>query len=364
MTSLFDACQLGPYRLEHRVVMAPLTRMRSFHEANPTALMAEHYGQRASKGGLLISEATVISPFGFPHHQVPAVYTPSQIENWRETTDAVHAKGGLIYLQLWHGGRASHPKLQPGERPPPAPSAITPEGAGSRLPDSTQVPFEQPRAMTIDEVRSTVVDYVTATRNAMDAGFDGVEVHSANGYLPDQFLQDGSNHRTDAYGGPIENRARFLIEIVDACAEVIGIDKMGVRISPQNPFNGVSDSDPETTFGYVAREMDARKLGYLHVIEPRVRGNVDHEVGAAPVAARTLRSEFSGTLMAAGGFTRDTGNALIAEGGADLVAYGRHFISNPDLPERFRQNIELTAYDRSTFYGGDETGYTSYPAAT
>lgn len=338
--------------------------MRAFDEANPTELMAKYYEQRASRGGLLISEATVISPSGFPHHNVPAVYTPSQIRQWRATTDAVHAKGGLIYLQLWHGGRTSHPKLQPGEQAPPAPSAITPKGAGSRLPDGTQVPCEQPRAMDLAEVRSTIADYATATRNAMDAGFDGVEVHSANGYLPDQFLQDGSNHRTDAYGGSVENRARFVIEIVEACADVIGMDRVGVRISPQNPFNGVSDSDPAATFGYVAREMNSRKLGYLHVIEPRVRGNVDHEVGAAPVAARTLRSEFSGPLMAAGGFTRDSGNALIAEGGADLVAYGRDFISNPDLPERFRQNLELTPYDRSTFYGGDETGYTTYPAAT
>lgn len=342
--------------------MAPLTRMRAFDAAVATSLMATHYGQRASEGGLLIAEATVVSPTGFPHHNVPGVFSEAQTEGWKATTDAVHAKGGFIYLQLWHGGRASHPKLQPGEQRPLAPSELMGDG-GSRLPDGTAVPFEMPRAMDVADIKSTIEDYAKATQNAVDAGFDGVEVHCANGYLPDQFLQDGANHRTDSYGGGVENRARFAIEIVEACAKVIGMDRVGVRISPQNPFNGVSDSDPVATFTYLTRELSKRNLGYLHLIEPRVRGNVDFEVGAPPIMARQLRSEFTGILMAAGGFTRDTANALLAEGGADLIAFGRHFTSNPDLPERFRLNLPLTPYDRDTFYGGDGRGYTDFTEA-
>lgn len=213
--NLFTPTQLGPHTLKHRVVLAPLTRMRAFDAATPTELMAEYYAQRASEGGLLITEATVISPSGFPHHNVPAVYSDAQVEAWRLTTDAVHAKGGFIYLQLWHGGRASHRKLQPDGALPSAPSAIIPEGGGSMLPDGTRAPFETPREMTLDEIQATIKDFASATTHAMSAGFDGVEVHGANGYLPDQFLQDGSNHRTDAYGGSVENRARFLLEVVD-----------------------------------------------------------------------------------------------------------------------------------------------------
>jgi len=361
---LFRPARLGPHSLNHRVVLAPLTRMRAFDAATPTELMAEYYAQRATPGGLLISEATVISPFGFPHHNVPAVYSDAQVEAWKLTTDAVHAKGGIIYLQLWHGGRASHPKLQPDESLPPAPSAIIPEDGGSMLPDGTRAPFVTPREMTSDEVQSTITDFANATTLAMKAGFDGVEVHGANGYLPDQFLQDGSNHRTDAYGGSVENRARFLLEVVEAVSVEIGADRVGVRISPNNPFNGISDSDPATTFSHLTRELNKRKIGYLHIIEPRVRGNEDHELGAPSVAARELRPLFEGTLISAGGFTRNTGNALVSEGVADLIAYGRHFISNPDLPERFRRGIELTPYDRSTFYGGDGHGYTDYPFAS
>lgn len=338
--------------------------MRAFDAATPTELMAEYYAQRASEGGLLITEATVISPSGFPHHNVPAVYSDAQVEAWRLTTDAVHAKGGFIYLQLWHGGRASHRKLQPDGALPSAPSAIIPEGGGSMLPDGTRAPFETPREMTLDEIQATIKDFASATTHAMSAGFDGVEVHGANGYLPDQFLQDGSNHRTDAYGGSVENRARFLLEVVDAVSTQIGADRVGVRISPNNPFNGISDSDPTTTFSHVTRELNSRNIGYLHVIEPRVRGNEDFELGAPSVASRELRPLFEGTLISAGGFTRESGDALVAEGVADLIAYGRHFIANPDLPERFRKGIELTPYDRSTFYGGDGHGYTDYPFAS
>ncbi len=363
-SDLFSPCQLGPHSLSHRVVLAPLTRMRAFSAATPTALMAEYYAQRTSPGGLLIAEATVISPHGFPHHNVPAVYSDAQVEAWKMTTNSVHDKGGLIYLQLWHGGRASHRKLQPDEQLPGAPSAITPEGGGSLLPDGTRVPFEMPREMSIHEIQSTVSDYANATKLAMRAGFDGVEVHGANGYLPDQFLQDGSNHRTDAYGGSLENRARFLLELTDAVSAEIGADRVGVRISPNNPFNGISDSDPATTFSNITRELSKRGVGYLHVIEPRVRGNDDHEPGAPAVASRELRPLFDGKLIAAGGFTKESGNALIGEGVADLIAYGRHFISNPDLPERFRQGIALSPYDRSTFYGGDSHGYTDYSFAT
>lgn len=363
-SDLFSPCQLGPHSLSHRVVLAPLTRMRAFDAATPTALMAEYYAQRASPGGLLITEATVISPYGFPHHNVPAVYSDAQVEAWKMTTDAVHKKGGLIYLQLWHGGRASHRKLQPGEQLPGAPSAITPEGGGSLLPDGSRVPFEMPREMTHEEIQSTVRDYAIATQQVMAAGFDGVEVHGANGYLPDQFLQDGANHRTDEYGGSLENRARFMLEVVETVSAEIGADCVGVRISPNNPFNGISDSDPAATFSHITRELNSLGISYLHVIEPRVRGNEDHDAGAPPVASRELRPLFDGKLIAAGGFTKESGNALVGEGIADLIAYGRHFISNPDLPERFRQGIELTPYDRSTFYGGDSHGYTDYTTAT
>ena len=363
MVGLFDPISFGGNTLSHRVVMAPLTRMRAFNEANPTDLMREYYEQRASKGGLIITEATVISPTAVPHANVPAAYTDTQVDGWRRITEAVHNKGGIIYLQLWHAGRASHRFLQPGGQVPAGPSAIKPDG-GARKADGTPVPFETPRALDIDEIPDIVQQYADVTKRAIEAGFDGVEIHSGNGYLPDQFLQDGANKRTDRYGGPIDNRLRFITEVVEACASVIGMEKVGLRISPQNPYNGMSDSTPEATFLALADRMRSLNLGYLHVIEPRVRGNDDFEKGAPVVAAAMLRSKFPGLLMAAGGFTRDTGNELITNGGADLIAYGRHFIANPDLPDRFHLDLPLNKYDRATFYGGDHRGYTDYPFAT
>ncbi|MEL6373009.1 MAG: alkene reductase [Pseudomonadota bacterium] len=363
MPGLFDPLALGPLNLHHRVVLAPLTRMRAFERSTPTPLMAEYYAQRASPGGLLIAEATVVAPDGFPHIDVPAVYTAQHIEGWQAVTQAVHARGGHIYLQLWHGGRASHPDLIAGATPV-GPSALQPADGGATLHHKGRTPFPMPRALEVSEIEALIEAYAQATRNAKEAGFDGVEVHCANGYLPDQFLQDGANQRTDRYGGSVENRARFALEVVEACAAVIGMDRVGARISPQNTFNGMSDSDPATTFEHFAEAMSARGLGYLHVIEPRVRGNTDLEEGAPVVAARQLRSAFKGVLMAAGGFTRESGMALVEEGGADLIAYGRLFIANPDLPARFKADLALNPYDRATFYGGDHRGYTDYPVAT
>lgn len=356
---LFTPTAIGPFTLEHRVVMAPLTRMRSSAGNVPNELMAEYYAQRSTRGGLIIAEATPVSPYGFGYAGSPGIFTQAQVDGWRQVVDAVHAKGGVIFLQLWHVGRQSHPLLQPGGIDPVAPSAIQAEG--DAYAPSGPVPFGMPRALDLDEIPAIIESFRHGAALASEAGFDGVEIHGANGYLPDQFLQDGTNKRTDAYGGPVENRARLMLEITEAAISVWGQGRVGVRLSPSSSYGSMHDSNPQATFGYLAKQLDALGLAYLHVVEPRIKGNETIDEHAAPVAVQYLRSLFTGPIIAAGGFHLESAEALLLQEGADLVAFGRAFIANPDLPQRLRERSPLNAYHRDTFYGGDASGYTDYP---
>ncbi|MBD2096478.1 alkene reductase [Trichocoleus sp. FACHB-591] len=363
---LLSPVKLGPYELPNRLVMAPLTRNRASAGYVPGALIATYYAQRAS-AGLIISEASQVSPQGLGYPSTPGIYSPEQVAGWRLITDAVHAKGGRIFLQLWHVGRISHPSLQPDGALPVAPSAIAPTGQASTY--EGMQPFVTPRALETHEIPGIVEQYRQGAQNALEAGFDGVEIHAANGYLIDQFLRDGTNHRTDEYGGSIENRARFLLEVTAAVTSVWGGvgeasrngNCVGVRLSPSGSFNSMSDSDPVATFSYAAQALNQFNLAYLHIVEPRADENFTADTPASRLTTGYFRSIFKGTLIAAGGYDRESGNAALANGEADLVAYGRHFIANPDLPERFALNAPLNPADRSTFYGGDERGYIDYP---
>lgn len=362
---VFRPLQVGALHLSHRVVMAPLTRMRAAQPGDvPWSLNAEYYGQRASQGGLLISEASQISDQGKGYPATPGIYSPEQVAGWKLVTKAVHAKGGYIFLQLWHVGRSSHSSLHRNGELPVAPSALPLKGKVLTS-QWKQVPFETPRALALEELPGLVEDYRNAAANAKAAGFDGVELHSANGYLLDQFLEDSSNRRTDAYGGPIENRARLLMEVMDAVVDVWGKDRVGVRLSPYGIFNDMGDSDPVALFTYVLQKLGERGIAYVHLIEPRASnagGGGGASVQGAPSAAEVFRNVFAGVLLSAGGYSAQTAEEAIAKGLADAVAFGRYFISNPDLPERLRIGAELNPYDRSTFYGGAEKGYTDYPA--
>ena len=358
---LFTPLKLGAVELKHRIVMAPMTRMRSAQPGNvPHALNAEYYGQRASEGGLLITEATDITPQAQGYRGTPGLYTAEQIAGWRAVTEAVHAKGGFIFSQIWHVGRISHSSLQPNGALPVGPSPVRP--AGDHTDASGQaVSFETPRALEEKELAELVADFVTAARNAREAGFDGVELHGANGYLLDQFLRNGSNKRTDRYGGSIENRARLLLEVVDAVIAAVGAQRVGVRLSPWNKFNDMSDSDGGALWDYVASELDKRNLAYLHVVEPRADFTTDLPLDEnAPDAAAHFKSVFKGALISAGGYVAETARAVVADTRADAVAFGRPFISNPDLPERVRTGAAMTWHERETFYGGDHRGYTDY----
>lgn len=356
---LFQPVQVGPYTLSHRVVMAPLTRQRSDQPGDvPNALMTEYYRQRASEGGLLISEATPVTYYGRGYLGAPGIYTDEQVEGWQKVTQAVHAKGGRIFLQLWHVGRQSHSDLADGASPV-APSVVPYDGLAYT--QNGWVPVSPHRALEIEEIPDIIEAYRRGAERAQAAGFDGVEVHGANGYLLDQFLQDGTNKRTDAYGGPVENRARLLLEVTAAVASVWGGDRVGVRLAPSGTFGGMSDSNPHATFGYAADQLNQFGLAYLHIVEPRDQGAGPADAGTGPVASQHLRKIFHGKMIAAGGFESDDAAAIVAAGDADLVAFGRHFISNPDLPKRIQQGLPLNAYDRTTFYGGDARGYTDYP---
>ncbi|WP_158744488.1 alkene reductase [Acidisphaera sp. L21] len=360
MANLFDPIQAGAFALNHRVVLAPLTRMRSDMPGNvPGVLMAEYYAQRATPGGLLIAEATFISRQGNGGYGSPGIETDAQAAGWRHVVDAVHAKGATILLQLWHVGRVSHRSLQPDGGQPVAPSGGA-DGLGVLL-EGGPGPATPPRTLGIEEIPGIVAQYRRAAERAKAVGFDGVEIHAANGYLIDQFLQDGSNSRSDAYGGSIENRTRLLFEVVDAVASVWGPTRVGVRLGPNNSFNAMHDSDPQALFAYAASGLRARGIAYIHLIEPRVKGNT--EIGDhPPVAAGLLKPVFGGVVIAAGGFDGAGAAEVVAKGEADLVAFGRHFIANPDLPARLQAGLSLNAYDRTTFYYGDAGGYTDYPA--
>jgi N-ethylmaleimide reductase len=361
---LFTPIQVGAVTLLHRVVMAPLTRSRSEQPGDiPGNLMLEYYTQRASEGGLIISEATAISIAGRGWFGAPGMYSDAQVAGWKKITSAVHAKGGHMFSQLWHTGRSSHVDMTNGATPV-APSVVSDYWLDSKPSISTPSGWAKPsphRALDIKEIPGIVEDYRKAAERAKAAGFDGVELHAANGYLPDQFLQDGSNKRTDAYGGSVENRSHFLLEVVEAMVSVWGGNRVAVRIAPGGTWNSMSDSNPTALFNYLAEQLNRFGLAYLHIIEPRIKGNVLVAEGQAPVATAQLRKIFKGKIIAAGGFEPDTAEAIVDKSDADLVAFGRHFLANPDLPKRIKLGLPLNAYDRATFYTFDFHGYTDYP---
>jgi N-ethylmaleimide reductase len=363
---LFTPLQIGPYHLKHRVVMAPLTRMRAARpDLAPRPLNAEYYGQRATPGGLIIAEASPVAATGFGNPGVPGIYSAQQTAGWRDVVAAVHAKGGLIFLQLWHVGRVSHSSFQPGGTLPVAPSAV-PISADLKTmsADGKPVSYETPRALEIGEIASVIEAYKQGARNALAAGFDGVEIHGANGYLIEQFLQSRSNLRNDQYGGSIENRTRFLMEVTQAVIEVWGADRVGVRLSPYGIANDSGEADPMPLYSHVIGALDSLGLAYLHFIEPRSSGAGHAEVNHqnVPSAMVLFRPLWRGKLITAGGFTGEAAEAAIAAGHADAIAFGRIFISNPDLPRRLAHGFPLMPYNRATFYSGEEAGYTDYPA--
>lgn len=351
---LFSPVTLGSIALQNRIVMAPLTRNRAGEGGVPQAMNVTYYEQRAS-AGLIITEATPISPMAHGYPALPGIYTDAQVAGWKKVVDAVHAKGGKIVIQLWHVGRISHPSLLPNEALPVAPSAIKP--AGKAFTYKGLQDYVTPRALEVSELAGIVQDYVHATRCAMAAGFDGVEVHAANGYLLDQFLRDGSNQRQDAYGGSVENRSRLLHEVVQAVVDTIGADKVGVRLSPVNPFNDMRDSQAQDTFNQVTRSLNSYGLAYLHVVEGGIHGGGEAE----PFDFVAMRKLFTGAYVANLSYDKEKGNAAIASGHAEAVAYGVPFIANPDLVARFAKDAPLNTADSRAFYGGTEKGYIDYP---
>ncbi|MBB3178773.1 alkene reductase [Variovorax sp. Sphag1AA] len=359
MSNLFSPIKVGAYDLSHRVVLAPMTRLRTNQPDDiPSKMMADFYGQRASRGGLEIVEGVSISITARSYLGAASFFHDGQVAGWKAVANAVHAKGGRVFMQLIHGGRQSHVEMTGGVAPL-APSVVPFEGVA--LTKNGFVPASPHRAIELEEIPGIIEEFRVAAQRAKDAGFDGVELHGANGYLVDQFIQDGSNKRTDAYGGPIENRVRFLREAVEALISVWGADRVGVRISPSGEWGDLSDSNPEATFSYVAKVLDGYKIAYLHVIEPRIKGDDTLHAGHPPVASSYLRPYFKGPIIAAGGFDRDGAQAIIEKGDADLVAFGRHFTSNPDLPYRLQHNLPLTPYVRAAFWGGDEKNYSDFP---
>jgi N-ethylmaleimide reductase len=350
---LFTPIEIGPLTLPNRIVMAPLTRSRAAAGNVPTVLNALYYAQRAS-AGLIVSEATQVAPEGQGYISTPGIHSADQIEGWKCVTGAVHVAGGRIVLQLWHVGRISHQSFQPGGELPVAPSAIRPNGQAFTANGFEPIPT--PRALDIAEIPGVVAQYAQGARNAMAAGFDGVEVHGANGYLIDQFLRDGTNKRTDAYGGSIENRTRFLLETVDAVAAAVGPDRTGLRISPQNGQNDIADSDPQRLFNHVASALSGKGLSYLHVIEGDTGGTP-----VPPFDYSEIKRRFGGIVIANNGFDRERANEAIGQARADLVAFGKPFIGNPDLVIRLYLDAPLNPANRETFYGGANQGYTDYP---
>lgn len=360
--NLFQPTRLGSLELPNAVVMAPLTRQRSLQPGNiPSELNATYYAQRAS-AGLIISEATQVCPEGQGYAWTPGIHSAEQVEGWKKVTRAVHDTGGRIVLQLWHVGRISHPLLQPGGVDPVAPSAIqakadcyVQEADGSHH----REPTAKPRALALDEIPGVVAAYAQGAANALRAGFDGVEVHAANGYLLDQFLCSGSNQRTDAYGGSAANRARLVLQVIDAVIATTGDSgRVGVRISPMGTFGDISDANPRETFGYLVEQLNSRNLAYLHINKPDWLGGTFEGFDDL---LRELRDRYQGRIILAGGLDSGSAEQALASGLADAVAFGRPYIANPDLVERLRQGAALNQPDANTFYGGAEAGYTDYP---
>ena len=347
MTSLFDSIKIGNMELRNRIIMAPMTRSRANDEGIQPAFAAEYYGQRAS-AGLIISEATNISPMAKGYVRTPGIYTPEQVESWRPIPEAVHARGGKIFLQVFHTGRIALPDFLPEQTQPVAPSTV--RAKGQNYTDEGMKAFVTPREITKREIAQTVRDFATAAANAIKAGFDGVELHAASGYIVQQFLTTNANLRSDEYGGSIENRARFLFEVIDAMIVAIGAERLGVKFSPQIPFNDIEEADADVMYPYILQRLNERHIAYIHV--------ADHtgEIHA------TLRPVYQGVYFAGAGFTKESGEALLEQRDADAIVYGTKLLANPDLPERFKRNASLNEPDQSTFYVPGERGYTDYPA--
>ena len=362
-TSLFHPLQLGSLTLPNCIVMAPLTRMRAGAGNVPTALNAKYYAQRAT-AGLIVAEGTAVSEQGQGYPNAPGIYTQDQVDGWKTVTDAVHSRGGRIFLQIAHNGRNSHSSFNPDGGPPVAPSAIPPTLPGFTS-DGRQVPIETPRPLRLGEISPIVDSFAMASRKAIQAGFDGVELQASNSHLIDQFLEDGSNTRSDAYGGSIVNRMRFLLEITEAVTAAIGSERLGVRLSPFGQYGGIRDSNPMRLFLTIVEELNKRNLAYLHLIEGRGSeiglGDALHE--DALNNAKIFRPHFQGPLISAAAYTSSSANDTVRAGTADAIAFGRLFISNPDLVERIAADRPLSPYDRSTFYGSQEKGYTDYPSS-
>jgi N-ethylmaleimide reductase len=347
---LFSTIEIGPYLLPNRIVMAPMTRNRASPSGVPRPMTVTYYAQRAT-AGLIVTEAVQVSQQGQGYPAMPGLHSEEQVQAWKAVTQAVHEQGGRIFAQLFHGGRISHPSLQPGGAAPVAPSAIQP--AGNAMTAGGPQPFTMPRALTLEEIEGVVADFALAAHHALESGFDGVELHAANGYLIDQFIRDGTNKRSDRYGGSAHKRVRFLLEVTDAVANAVGSERVGVRVSPINTYNDISDSQPQDTFRVVARALGRRELAYLHVVE---------NGSDTPFDFARLRSQFSGRYIANGGYDYDRATTSLTRRKADLVSFGRPFIANPDLVQRLAVGALLNDADRATFYGGNERGYIDYPS--
>jgi N-ethylmaleimide reductase len=352
---LFSPLELGKLTLPNRFAMAPLTRNRAADGNVPHELNATYYSQRAS-AGLIVTEASQVSEQGVGYPRTPGIHTRSQVEGWKKVTSAVHREGGRIFLQLWHVGRISHPSLQPEKALPVAPSAIKP--AGNAFTYDGPEPFVTPRALESSELPGIVEQFRKAAENAREAGFDGVEIHGANGYLLDQFIRSGTNHREDEYGGTPENRARLMLQVVKAVIGVWGEGRVALRISPMGTFNDMSDADPKATFGYLASALNEFPLAYLHIVEA---GEEDLKGKPNPVPLSFFREHYKGRIMANGGYDLERATGALSEGLCDLVSFGKLFLANPDLVKRFQLAAPLNPADFTTFYGGDEKGYTDYP---
>ncbi|MGB9191358.1 alkene reductase [Acinetobacter haemolyticus] len=352
--TLFSSYQLGNIELNNRIVMAPLTRNRAGKGLVPSEFAADYYAQRAS-AGLIITEATQVSPQAQGYQDTPGLYTTEQIDAWRKVTNAVHAKGGKIFVQLWHVGRISHVDLQPNGASPVAPSAIRADT--KTFVNNTFTEVSEPRALELYEIPAIISDFRQAAANAITAGFDGVEIHAANGYLLEQFIKDGANQRTDIYGGSIENRARLLLEVVEAIVSEIGANRTGVRISPVSPANGISCSDPQPQYNYITEQLNQLGIVYLHVVEGATGGPRN----IAPFDYSAIRNRFEQTYLANNGYDLELANDHLESDEADLFAFGKLFISNPDLVERLKHGLPLAELNPATLYGGGAEGYTDYP---
>lgn len=352
--TLFSSYQLGNIKLANRIVMAPLTRNRAGKGLVPSEFAADYYAQRAS-AGLIITEATQVSPQAQGYQDTPGLYTTEQIDAWRKVTNAVHAKGGKIFVQLWHVGRISHVDLQPNGASPVAPSAIRADT--KTFVNNTFTEVSEPRALELYEIPAIISDFRQAAANAITAGFDGVEIHAANGYLLEQFIKDGANQRTDIYGGSIENRARLLLEVVEAIVSEIGANRTGVRISPVSPANGISCNEPQPQYNYITEQLNRLGIVYLHVVEGATGGPRD----IAPLDYPAIRNRFDQTYLANNGYDLELANAHLQSEEADLFAFGKLFISNPDLVERLKHGLPLANLNPATLYGGGAEGYTDYP---